>query len=446
MLINWEGSKSNSIISLELASEASQNLILQIDEVKPILIGKYKHAAYKPCYWTAQSLRTGGRRQCYKHNFGIESHQCIQSTSFRGCNIACSFCWRDVEGRQHAFEKLDEPAEIADELVLTQKRVIEESLPSALENFELMTKIVRILSFGESSLRALADGCESSIQKVDDALVDLKIANVVQKKRAKIFALVEGLSASPLSVEESVDLVERLVATKKDIVRVHIESSNPKHVAISYDGEPTMYAKIGELISEFRKKGISTFVVTNGTFPERIIEMKNSGNLPTQLYVTMAAPDKETYLKVCSSVTPYFPVHNDHWERLNRTLGMLSSLECRTVIRITSVRGVNMIQPEIYRKKIKESNPSFLELKGFSITGNAPMISRRLGKSLSEDRDELFRSAFQYCPTHEEIVRFAREISSDFGEFPLVSESKVNRQALMSVGWHGPVAIDFDEL
>ncbi|HXQ91558.1 MAG TPA: hypothetical protein VN739_01030, partial [Nitrososphaerales archaeon] len=76
------------------------------------MIGKYKHAAYKPCYWTEQSLRTGGRRQCYKHDFGIKSHQCIQSTSFRGCNIACSFCWRDVEGRQHSFQKLDEPVEI----------------------------------------------------------------------------------------------------------------------------------------------------------------------------------------------------------------------------------------------------------------------------------------------------------------------------------------------
>ena len=130
-----------------------------------------------------------------------------------------------------------------------------------------------------------------------------------------------------------------MVASKQDIVDVHVEAAKPKHVAISYDGEPTMYRRIGELIQEFRKRGISTFVVTNGTFPERIKELRETGNQPTQLYVTLAAPDKETYVRVCSSVKPFFPVNEDHWERLNLTLSMLPSLKCRTVIRITSVRG-----------------------------------------------------------------------------------------------------------
>jgi len=121
---------------------------MRTDEIKPILIGKYKHAAYKTCYWTGQSLRTGGRRQCYKHNFGIKSHQCIQSTSFRGCNIACSFCWRDVEGRQYSFPKLDEPSEIAEQLISTQSHIIEKSLPDSLENYETMICVVQILSRG----------------------------------------------------------------------------------------------------------------------------------------------------------------------------------------------------------------------------------------------------------------------------------------------------------
>lgn len=420
---------------------------MQIDEIKPILIGKYKHAAYKPCYWTAQSLRTGGRRQCYKHNFGIESHQCIQSTSFRGCNIACSFCWRDVEGRQHSFEKLDDPSEIATELIDTQTSLIQHSLPSALENYDIMVKIVRILSSGKCSLPDLAEKCETSRQKTDDALIDLKNANVVVKSVQKVLELKEGVVSHFLSDAESIEIVEKLVASREGIINVHLEAAKPKHVAISYDGEPTMYTRLGELISEFKKRGISTFVVTNGTFPERIMEMKETGNLPTQLYVTMAAPDKETYLRVCSSVKPYFPVHADHWERLDKTLGLLSSLDCRTVIRITSVRGVNMISPELYRERIKKSNPSFLEVKGFSITGNAPRISERLGvTSIGEKNTELYKIAFQYAPTHEEMIKFASDISDNYNLFPLVSQSRINRQILMNVGWgdRNSVAIDFE--
>ncbi|MDA4111025.1 MAG: radical SAM protein [Thaumarchaeota archaeon] len=416
---------------------------------REILIGKYKHAAYKACYWTEQSLRTGGRRHCYKHNFGIESHLCVQSTSFRGCNIACSFCWRDVEGRQHSFQKLDEPDEIADQLILEQRAIIEQHLPFALDNYENMIKVVFALARSKSriSIPEIAEASGISRMRVKDAINDLKNAGVVNGSSKNSFSLKGDLvDEASVSEEASKNLIEKLVASRKDIIGVHLEAARPKHVAISYDGEPTMYTRLGELINEFRKRGISTFVVTNGTFPERIKDFEDKGNLPTQLYVTMAAPDKETYLKVCSSVQPFFPVHEDHWDRLNKTLSMLSSLKCRTVIRITSVRGVNMIRPEAYQKIIQKSNPSFLEVKGFSISGNAPRISERLGEtSLGFKDPSLMQRALAYAPTHEEIVGFARKISDDYKLFPIISESELNRQVLLNVGWKDPgnVAIDF---
>lgn len=414
---------------------------------REILIGKYKHAAYKPCYWTEQSLRTGGRRQCYKHDFGIKSHQCIQSTSFRGCNIACTFCWRDVEGRQHSFENTDDPSFLASELVLTQKSLIEQYLPFALENYENMIKIVHSLSGSSSSLSIaeISDSAKISRVRAKSALYDLKNAEVIFENYEDKFSLVKDLVEEARSSPEG--LIERRVASRKDIIDVHLEAANPKHVAISYDGEPTLYARIGELISEFRKRNISTFVVTNGTFPERIARLQETGSLPTQLYVTLAAPDKETYLKVCSSVKPYFPVHEDHWERLNKTLGMLSSLDCRTVIRITSVRGVNMIHPLGYREIVQRSRPSFLEVKGFSISGNAPRISERLGETdLGYKNQDLLKNALRYAPTHEEMVDFARKISDDYRLFPHVNESELNRQVLMGVELTDPkdVPIDFE--
>jgi wyosine [tRNA(Phe)-imidazoG37] synthetase (radical SAM superfamily) len=418
---------------------------------REILIGKYGHAAYKPCYWTEQSLRTGGRRQCYKHNFGIKSHQCIQSTSFRGCNIACSFCWRDVEGRQHSFQKLDEPQEIAEQLISEQSAIIEQHLPFALDNYENMIKVVYTLgSQGGTplSIPEISERRNISRMRVKDALNDLRNADVIEDNHEKTFSLRKDLISEISTLDSARILVERLVASRKDIIDVHLEAATPKHIAISYDGEPTMYRRIGELISEFRKRNISTFVVTNGTFPERIKELKETGTLPTQLYVTLAAPDKELYMHVCSSVKPYFPVNEDHWERLNQTLSMLETLKCRTVVRITSVRGVNMVKAESYRELVQKSKPSFLEVKGFSISGNAPRISERLGETdLGYNDPNLMKGALAYAPTHEEIVKFAKDISGDYSLFPLVSQSELNRQVLMNVNWSSDekdVAIDFE--
>ena len=42
---------------------------------------------------------------------------------------------------------------------------------------------------------------------------------------------------------------------------------SPQHVAISLDGEPTLYPKLAELINEYKKKNFSTFVVSNGLLP-----------------------------------------------------------------------------------------------------------------------------------------------------------------------------------
>ncbi|MDG6994352.1 MAG: radical SAM protein [Nitrososphaerota archaeon] len=418
---------------------------------REVLIGKHKHAAYKPCYWTEQSLRTGGRRQCYKHDFGIKSHQCIQSTSFRGCNIACSFCWRDVEGRQHNFQKVDKPEAIAEQLVSKQQAIIEQSLPFALDNYENMVKVVFALSKCKKprGISEIAKSCKISNMRVKDAINDLKNAGVIQEPSKRQFKLKTDLvPQASHSLEDSREIIERNVASRKDIIEVHLEAAKPKHVAISYDGEPTMYSRIGELIREFRKRNISTFVVTNGTFPERIAAMKEAGDLPTQLYVTLAAPDKDTYLRVCSSVKPYFPVHEDHWQRLNKTLGMLEDLGCRTVIRITCVRSVNMINPEGYRRIVQKANPNFLEVKGFSISGNAPRISERLGETnLGSNDPTLMKRAFRYAPIHEEVLDFAKGISDNFSLYPKLIESELNREVLMGVRTKSfeDVSIDFEK-
>ncbi|MGB9728828.1 MAG: radical SAM protein [Thermoprotei archaeon] len=413
---------------------------------REILIGKYKHAAYKPCYWFEQSLRTGGRRMCYKSPFGIKSHLCIQSTTYKGCNLQCVFCWRNVEARERSYRFFDEPEEIVNNLIKNQVLIVTESLKKSLENYENMILIVKTLSnFDEPiGVNEISSMITISRTKIKGALVDLTNAGIVKKIDKKY--LLDKLISRNLTYDDARAIIEKYVASRDDILRVHKEAMHPKHVAISYDGEPIMYPRIGEVIAEFRKRGISTFLVTNGTFPERIEELWKNGNLPTQLYVTLPAPDPETYMKVTSTVYPRMKSSYAHWERLNKTLEMLGKLPCRTVIRITAVKGVNMINPEGYRKLVLKSNPNFLEIKGFAISGYASRISIRLGVHQPNYNDPtLMKEALMYSPTHEEILDFARQVSNDWQTFPLVSQQSESSEVLMAVNWKDLQKIEIPE-
>ncbi len=74
------------------------------------------------------------------------------------------------------------------------------------------------------------------------------------------------------------------------------EAMNPNQVAISLAGEPITYPYLSDFIKECHRRKMSTFLVTNGTYPERLAALEE---LPTKVYVTVAAPDEETYRKIC---------------------------------------------------------------------------------------------------------------------------------------------------
>ncbi|MEN7982716.1 MAG: radical SAM protein, partial [Nanoarchaeota archaeon] len=67
------------------------------------------------------------------------------------------------------------------------------------------------------------------------------------------------------------------------------EAQEPMQFAISLSGEPTIYSKIGELIEELTQRGKTSFLVTNGLYPEKIRELEAKNQLPTQLYVSVNA-------------------------------------------------------------------------------------------------------------------------------------------------------------
>jgi len=210
-------------------------------------------------------------------------------------------------------------------------------------------------------------------------------------------------------VEGSILAQRRILVGYKDHPRVsrerYQEANKPRHAAISLAGEPTLYPRLGELLREFHRRGFTTFLVTNGTMPEIL---SNLEELPTQLYLTLAAPDKKTYQQTCRPTIP------DAWTRLNRSLELIPSLDCPVVLRLTLARHLNMRAPEKYAELIEKADPLYFECKGVVYVGYA----RR-------------RIKFENMPRHEEIRGFAEELCSLTG-YQTIAESGESRVVLAS--------------
>ena len=182
------------------------------------------------------------------------------------------------------------------------------------------------------------------------------------------------------------------------------EAGEPKHAAISLSGEPFSYPDMAGLVSEFHRKGLTTFIVTNGTFPKAVASLNP---LPTQFYTSLVAPDGETYAKVCA------PLISDGWKKLNETLEIMKGMECRRVIRMTAVKGMNMFGEKEYAKLILKAEPEFIEVKSYMHRGSS-----------------IHRLSPANMPSHPEIVEFAKLIGEESGYF-LVDESPPSRVALL---------------
>ena len=85
-----------------------------------------------------------------------------------------------------------------------------------------------------------------------------------------------------------------------------IESQTVRHFAISLTGEPTLYKGLPGMLRELRSRKISSFLVTNGLHPEMIEKLRDEDSLPTQLYMSLDAPDEVTWKKIDIPLVPNF--------------------------------------------------------------------------------------------------------------------------------------------
>ena len=193
------------------------------------------------------------------------------------------------------------------------------------------------------------------------------------------------------------------------------EAQEPMQFAISLIGEPTLYPKLGELISELRKKGKTSFLVTNGLCPEVLEKLNKNKQLPTQLYVSMNSPNEKLYNKWHNSKT------KNAWKKFNETLALFPKLKTRKVIRMTLVKGINSnMKDEMireYAELIKKAMPDWLEIKGYMSVGFA-----RNRKGMGYDA----------MPTHKEIKDFAKKIETALGKpYKILDEHEFSRVVLI---------------
>ena len=74
-----------------------------------------------------------------------------------------------------------------------------------------------------------------------------------------------------------------------------LDAQNPKHVAISLNGEPTLYTRLSEYMDLCHKHGMTTMLVTNGTLP-KVLEKLDTLQ-PSSMYRLM--PPISRYSMTC---------------------------------------------------------------------------------------------------------------------------------------------------
>ncbi len=210
-------------------------------------------------------------------------------------------------------------------------------------------------------------------------------------------------------LEESLAAQKALLSGYKGNPKVELESwmeaNDVKHVAVSLTGEPTMYPRLGEFLEECHSRGMTTFLVTNGTAPA-VLERLDP--LPTQLYVTVAAPNEKVYEELC------LPQSRQEWWNLMKTLQLLSSLDTRRVIRHTLVDGYNLGWEDEYAELDGIADTAFVECKGYVWVG--------------QSRDRL---TMGNMPSHERIKRFASRLAGEMG-YDVQDEVEQSRVVLLT--------------
>ncbi|KAK4512948.1 uncharacterized protein ATC70_003659 [Mucor velutinosus] len=175
------------------------------------------------------------------------------------------------------------------------------------------------------------------------------------------------------------------------------EAFTIRHCALSLVGEPIFYPHINEFVTKLHENNISSFLVTNAQFPDKIAEM-----VPvTQLYVSVDAATKDSLKKIDR------PLFRDFWERFLNCLEQLALKGQRTVYRMTLVKGHNTAEIDGYVELIRRGKPSFIEVKGVTYCGYSGASDLTMAN----------------VPFHVEVIDFCQKLVSKLdGDYEISAE------------------------
>jgi len=190
------------------------------------------------------------------------------------------------------------------------------------------------------------------------------------------------------------------------------ESLFPEHYAISLSGEPTMYPKLPDLIKYLfsLKATKSIFLVTNGQEPDMLQRLSEENALPTQIYLSTNASNKNMFFKING------PKYKDAWERWLKSLKFISQVRTRTVLRFTLIRGFNtdLNYLDEFANLVNMGSPHFIELKSYMHVG---MSTNRLEQS------NMLEMA--------DVRKFAEGLKSKLNDYQYIDESVPSRIVLL---------------
>jgi len=142
--------------------------------------------------------------------------------------------------------------------------------------------------------------------------------------------------------------------------------------------------------------------VTNGQVPDVLEKMEE----PTQLYISVSAPDEKMFEEINRPIS-------GSWKNLMKSLDIMKNLSSRTTIRLTMIKGKNMISPEKYAALLERASPKFVEVKAYMWVG------------ASQDRLQL-----ENMPYHEDVQEFAKKICEKCS-YKIVDEHERSRVLLL---------------
>lgn len=211
------------------------------------------------------------------------------------------------------------------------------------------------------------------------------------------------------AIEAQRELMNGWKGNPKTSIEKYKEAMQPMHVAISLDGEPTLYPKIAELIKEIKNRGMTAFLVTNGTMPNRLRELLKKKAEPTNLYISVYATNPKDYQKITNSFLP------NAFDRVLESLKVLKQFkEARTIFRMTLVKGLNLKDAEGWAKLIKIAEPKIVEFKGYTWLGESR-------KRLKQEN----------MPSMSDLEKFAKKIAKLTG-YKIKHKDKISRVIIFS--------------